>query len=96
MGIWAWLILLAWSAALATAAQHTIFRSARKPNDYDWIYIGGGSLLGAFTAHVWYPINGLPAVDGLNIVQALAGGVAGGLIVELVYRMFIRRRQATA
>ena len=96
MGIWAWLILLAWSAALATAAQGTLFRNDRRPDDYDWVYLAGGALLGAFTAHVWYPIAGLPAVDGLNIVQALAGGVVGGVAVELVYRLFIRRRQAAA
>jgi hypothetical protein len=93
MGIWAWLILLLWSAALATAAQYTLFRGARK-NDYDWVYIAGGSLLGAFTAHVWYPIAGLPTVDGLNIVQALAGGIAGGVAVEVVYRVLLRPRQA--
>jgi cytochrome c biogenesis protein CcdA len=94
MGIWAWLILFGWSAALATAAQYTLFRNEAKPNDYDWVYIAGGALLGAFTAHVWYPIAGLPTVDGLNIVQALAGGVVGGVVVELVYRLFLRRREA--
>ena len=93
MGIWAWDILLVWSAALATVAQYTLFRSERGPNDFDWVYIAGGALLGGFTAHVGYGGYGLPVVDGLYIVQALAGGVAGGLIVELVYRFFIRRRQ---
>jgi cytochrome c biogenesis protein CcdA len=92
MGIWAWLILLAWSALLATAAQYTFFRSDRKPDDYDWVYIAGGALLGGFTAHVWYPGFG-PLVDGLNMVQALAGGVVGAVAVELVYRFLIRRRE---
>ncbi len=92
MGIWAWVILLVWSAALATAAQYTIFRGDRKPNDYDWVYIAGGTLLGGFTAHVWYGGFG-PVVDGLNLVQALVGGLAGGVIVEPVYRFLIRRRQ---
>lgn len=36
MGIWAWVILLAWSALLATAAQYVLFREDRKPNDYHW------------------------------------------------------------
>ena len=49
-----------------------------------------------FTAHVWYPGFGLPVVDGLNILQALAGGVVGGVFVELVYRLFIRPRQLAA
>jgi cytochrome c biogenesis protein CcdA len=92
MGVWAWVILLAWSALLATVAQYTFFRSDRKPTDYDWVFIAGGALLGGFTAHVWYPGFG-PVVNGLNLVQALAGGVVGGVVVELVYRLFIRRRQ---
>jgi hypothetical protein len=92
MGIWAWLILLAWSALLATTAQYTFFRKDRKPNDYDWVYIAGGALLFGFTAHVWYPGFG-PVIDGLNVVPALAGGVVGGVAVEMFYRLFLRRRQ---
>jgi len=92
MGIWAWVILLVWSAALATAAQYTLFRNDRKPNDYDWVFIAGGALLGGFTAHVWYGGFG-PVVDGLNLFQALVGALAGAVVVELVYRFFIRRRQ---
>lgn len=94
MGIWGWAILLVWSAALATAGQYLFFRRDRSPKDFDWIYIAGGALLGGFTAHVWYPISGLPVVDGLNIAQALGGGVVGGALVELVYRFWIRRRVA--
>ena len=96
MGIWAWIILLAWSAALATAAQYMLFRRDRGSTDYDWVYIAGGALLFGFTAHVWYPGFGLPMVNGLNIVQALVGGVVGGIAVELVYRFFIRPRQLAA
>jgi hypothetical protein len=92
MGIWAWIILLAWSAALATAAQYTLFRKDRGPTDYDWVYIAGGALLGGFTAHVWYAGFG-PAVNGLNLLQALVGGVVGGTLVELGYRFYIRRRR---
>jgi hypothetical protein len=92
VGIWAWIILFAWSAALATAAQYTLFRKDRGPKDYDWVYIAGGALLVGFTAHVWYPGLG-PVVDGLNLVQALAGGVVGAIAMELVYRVFIRKRQ---
>jgi len=91
MGIWAWVILLLWSASLATAAQYTVFRADRKPNDYDWVYIAGGALLVGFTAHVWYPGFG-PVVDGLNLVPALVGGVVGGAAVELIYRLVLRRR----
>ena len=91
MGIWAWIILLAWSAALATVAQYTLFRRDRGPRDYDWVYIAGGALIGGFTAHVWYPGPG-PVVDGLYLVQALAGGVVGGALLEAVYRFFLRRR----
>jgi cytochrome c biogenesis protein CcdA len=90
VGIWAWIILLAWSAALATVAQYTLFRKDRGPEDYDWVYIAGGALLGGFTAHIWYSGLG-PVVDGLNVVQALAGGVVGGIAVELVYRVFMRK-----
>ena len=91
MGVWAWIILLGWSAALATAAQYTLFRNARGEHDYDWVYIAGGALIGGFTAHVWYPGFG-PVVDGLYLVQALAGGLVGGAVVEVVYRFFLRRR----
>jgi cytochrome c biogenesis protein CcdA len=92
MGVWAWVILFAWSAALATAAQYTLFRGDRKQADHDWVFIAGGAVLGGFTAHVWYPGFG-PVVDGLNLLQALVGGVVGGIAMELVYRLFIRRRQ---
>jgi cytochrome c biogenesis protein CcdA len=92
MGPWAWVILLIWSAALATAAQYTLFRTDRGPRDYDWVFIAGGALIGGFTAHVWYPGFG-PVVDGLYLLQALGGGIVGGVIVELVYRLYIRPRQ---
>src|SRR5690348_10449127 len=75
MGVWAWLIILAWSAALATAAHYAYFSRHTTKTDYDWTFIAGGAVIGAFTAHVWYPIAGLPVVDGLNLLQALAGGV---------------------
>jgi hypothetical protein len=94
MGIWGWLIVIGWSGALATAAQLTLFRNYTRADDHDWVYIAGGALVGAFTAHVWYPIAGLPTVDGLNVIQALVGGVAGGLIVELVYRFLLRQRRS--
>lgn len=95
MGVWAWLILLAWSAVLATVAQYTLFRNDRKPSDYDWVYIAGSSVLFGFTAHVWYPGFG-PVVDGLNLLQALGGAIVGGVVVETVYRAFIRPRQASS
>lgn len=81
MGIWAWLILLGMSAALATAAQYLLFSNDRKTTDYDWVYVAGGGLLGSFTGHVWYPGIG-PVFDGLNVVPALAGVVVGAVVVE--------------
>jgi cytochrome c biogenesis protein CcdA len=93
MGLWAWIILFAVSAALATAAQYLFFRHDRKATDYDWVFIASGALIGGFTAHVWYPGFG-PVVDGLNFLPTLAGAVILGAVVELVYRMFIRPRQA--
>ena len=92
MGIWAWIILLGWSAALATAGQYAFFRGDRGPKDFDWVYMAGGALLGGFTAHVWYPIAGLPVVDGLNLWQALAGGFIGAVVVEIAYRLLLRKR----
>ncbi|HZQ50173.1 MAG TPA: hypothetical protein VFB69_07690 [Candidatus Dormibacteraeota bacterium] len=92
MGIWAWIILFAWSAFLGTAGQFAFFRTDRGPSDYDWVYIAGGALLGGFTAQVWYPIAGFPVVDGLNLVQAAVGGLVGGAVIELVYRFLLRRR----
>jgi hypothetical protein len=95
MGLWAWIILLAVSAALATAAQYLFFRQARKATDYDWVFIAGGALIGGFTAHVWYGAawNIGPVVDGLYLVPALLGAVVLGVVVELIYRAFIRPRQ---
>ncbi len=92
MGLWAWVILLAVSAALATAAQYLFFRQNRKTTDYDWVYIAGGALLGGFTAHVWYSGFG-PVIDGLNLLPALLGAVVLGAVAEMVYRAFIRPRQ---
>lgn len=91
MGLLAWIILLAVSAALATAAQYLFFRNDRKPTDYDWVYIAGGALLGGFTAHVWYPVG--PTVDGLYIVPALAGALVLGGVAELAYRFYLRPRR---
>ena len=96
MGVWAWLIILAWGAALATAAHYAYFVRHSTKNDSDWTFIAGGAVIGAFTAHVWYAgFLALPLVDGLNIVQALAGGVVGGILVEAIYRLYIRPRQGT-
>jgi cytochrome c biogenesis protein CcdA len=92
MGIIAWGILLLISSALATAAQFSIFRNDRNPNDYDWVYIAGGALLGGFTAHVWYPGIG-PVIDGLNLVPSILGALVGAVVVELIYRFVLRPRQ---
>ncbi len=94
MGLLAWLILLALSAALATAAQYTFFRADRGPTDYDWVYIAGGALLGGFTGSVWYAHLG-PVVDGLSLIPALIGAVILGALAEVIYRAFIRPRQAS-
>jgi cytochrome c biogenesis protein CcdA len=91
MNLWSWIILLAVSAALATAAQYLFFRNARKKTDYDWVYTAGGALLGGFTATVWYHVG--PLVAGLYILPALAGAVILGAVVEFIYRAFIRPRQ---
>jgi hypothetical protein len=93
MGIWAWATLLVASAALATAAQYTLFPKDRGPKDYDWVYIAGGALIGSFTGHVWYPDVG-PALDGLYVVPALAGLVVGAVLVEVIYRRVLRPRQS--
>jgi cytochrome c biogenesis protein CcdA len=91
MSLLSWIILLAVSAILATAAQYLFFRYDRKKTDYDWVYIAGGALLGGFTATVWYPVG--PLVVGLYILPALAGAVVLGALAEVVYRAFIRPRQ---
>jgi hypothetical protein len=91
MTLLSWIILLAVSAVLATAAQYLFFRHDRKPTDYDWVFIAGGALLGGFTATVWYPVG--PLVTGLYILPTLAGEVVLGAVVEVVYRAFIRPRQ---
>ena len=91
MNLLSWIILLALSAALATTAQYTLLRNARKKTDYDWVYIAGGALLGGFTATVWYPVG--PLVAGLSILPALAGEVVLGAVAEFIYRAFIRPRQ---
>ncbi len=96
MGIWAWVILLAISAALATAGQVAIFRSVHSgATDYDWVYIAGGALLGGFTAQIWYGAawNIGPVVDGLYLVPVLLGAIVLGALAEVVYRAFIRPRQ---
>jgi hypothetical protein len=89
--LWSWVILLAASAVLATAAQYLFFRHDRKKTDYDWVYIAGGALLGGFTATVWYHVG--PVVAGLYLLPALAGAVVLGAVAEFIYRVFIRPRQ---
>jgi hypothetical protein len=91
MNLLSWVILLALSAALATAAQYLFFRHDRKPTDYDWVFIAGGALLGGFTANVWYPVG--PVVAGLYILPVLVGEVVLGTLVEVIYLAFIRPRQ---
>ena len=94
MGIMAWIILLALSAALATAGQFLFSSKDRKPTDFDWVYMASGALLGGFTGSVWYPGVG-PVVDGLNVLPALAGAIIGAVLFELVYRRVLRPRQVT-
>ena len=92
LNLLSWVILLALSAALATAVQYLFFRHDRKKTDYDWVYTAGGALLGGFTATVWYHVG--PLVAGLYILPALAGAVVLGAVIEIIYRAFIRPRQA--
>jgi hypothetical protein len=91
MTLFSWVILLALSAALATAAQYLFLRHARKTTDYDWVYIAGGALLGGFTATVWYPVG--PLVADLSLLPVFAGAVVLGALTEFIYRAFIRPRQ---
>jgi hypothetical protein len=91
MTLLSWVILLAMSAVLATAAQYLFFHHDRKSTDYDWVFIAGGALLGGFTATLWYPVG--PVVAGLYILPALAGAVVLGTVVEVIYRAFLRPRQ---
>src|SRR5436305_14946664 len=92
MTLLSWIILLAVSAVLATAAQYLFFRHDRKKTDYDWVYIAGGALLGGFTATVWYHIG--PVVAGLYILPALAGEVVRGIIGEVGGRWWLRPGKA--
>jgi hypothetical protein len=91
MTLISWVILLAVSAALATAAQYLFFRYDRKTTDYNWVYIAGGALLGGFTATVWYHFG--PLVAGLYLLPVFAGAVFLGAVAEFIYRGFIRPRQ---
>ena len=91
MNILSWLILLAMSAVLATAAQYTLFRHDSKKTDYDWVFIAGGALIGGFTATVWYQVG--PVVAGIYILPAIAGEIVLGTVVEIIYRAFLRPRQ---
>jgi cytochrome c biogenesis protein CcdA len=90
MDLESWIILLARSAVIATAAQFLFFHYPKK-TDYDWVYTAGGALLGGFTATIWYPVG--PVVADLYILPALAGAVVLGAVVEFIYRVFIRPRQ---
>ncbi len=92
MGILAWLILLVVAAAVATVAQFLFFSRDRRPNDYDWVYLAAGALVGGFTGHAWYTAG--PTIDGLNVGPALIGLIVGALVVETVYRLVFRPRQA--
>lgn len=92
MGIWAWLILLAGSALLATLAQYALLRQYRSAANYDWVVIAGGALIGGYIAGAVYAGFG-PAIDGLHLLPAFAGAVVLGLVAELLYRAFARPHQ---
>lgn len=92
MGIWGWVALLAGAAAIGTVGQLLFFSRDRRPNDYDWVYLAGGALIGGFTGHAWYPDIG-PAFDGLVLAPALAGALLGAVVAEAIYRRFLRPRQ---
>ena len=92
MNLLSWIILLAISAALATAAQYLFFRHDRKKTDYDWVFIAGGALLGGFTATLWYHVG--PLVAGLYILPVIAGELVLAAVVEIIYRASLRPRQA--
>lgn len=92
MGMWAWIVLLAVPAAIATVAQMLLFSRDRKPTDNDWVFIAGGALVGGFTGHAWYPGVG-PTFDGLNVYPAVAGIVVGATLAELAYRLVLRPRR---
>ncbi len=82
---------------LTDGVRHTghggaVSRHDREKTDYDWVYIASGVLFGGFTATVWYPVG--PVVAGLYLLPILAGAVVLGAVVELIYRAFIRPRQA--
>lgn len=95
MGIWAWLALLLGVAAIATVGQYLFFARNRKSGDDDWAYMAAGALIGGFTGHAWYPGTG-PTFDGLNVLPAIAGGLIGAVVLELVYRFVLRPRQPSA
>jgi len=91
MTLVSWVILLALSATLATAAQCLFLHHQRKTTNYDWVYIVGGALLGGFTATVWYHVS--PLVAGLYLLPVFAGAVVLGAGAGFIYRGFIRPRQ---
>lgn len=97
MGLSGWLLIFVVAAALATVSQYVLLRHSRGPNDFDWVYIAGGAVLGGFTTNVWYgePLQIGPELDGWYILPALAGALVLGAAAELVYRACIRSRQPT-
>ena len=97
MGIWAWLILLAISGIFATVGQYLFFHTLQmRSTDYDWAIIASGALHGGFTAHAWYGAAwGVGSVvDGLYLVPTLLGAIVVVIMLEVLYRAFIRPRQA--
>jgi hypothetical protein len=94
MGVLAWILLFGWGALIATVGQYALLRGHRAPSDHDWIFLAGGAVLGGFTAHVWYGGSG-PIADGLYMLQALAGGILGAIVVETIYRLVLWPRQAS-
>jgi hypothetical protein len=91
MAIGGWIILLALSAVVATVGQYLFLRKDRGPRDYDWVYMAGGGLIGGFTAHLWYPTG--PTFGGLYLLPMLGGVVVGAVLLEVVYRLFLRPRR---
>jgi hypothetical protein len=96
MGIWAWMILLVFSATIATVAQYIVLRGSHTSTDCEWVLTAGGALLGGFTAQIWYGPTWTigPVIDGLCVAPALLGAVVEGAVAELTYRTLVGPRQS--
>ncbi len=93
IGLGGWIVLVAGALVFGVAAQLI----GETETSYEWLADGIAAFIGALVASefitAWRGFD--PVFDGLALVPALVGGLAVGIVVELVTRFGTGGRYTT-